>query len=183
MSVLSDILKKGGEFVEEHIIGSPERRRRRRDAEKLSKEELEELRQLEESRVFEDPRFLSLLNKSRTGLRGDLVITPEIEQFIEQEYPQLLELESGAGIEGLDAQKRALEELEGIKDFGVDVDDTRFKALVDRAMRRGQREAQQRQQTLQQQFARRGQSGSGLEMASQIGGAAEAMDRAAEMGL
>jgi hypothetical protein len=161
------------------VTGVTARRHGRQKAEGRMDDILRKRRELEESRIWSDPRFRSLLDESGQTLRDDIVITPEMEEFLAEEYPELLE-DTEAGIEGLAAQRDALKEWKRIAES---TDDPRFRALVDRAQRRANIEAQQRMDTLQQRFARRGQAGSGMEMAQQIGSAAEAMDRAAEMNL
>ena len=80
---------------------------------------------------------------------------------------------------GKGAQEKTLEEYAKIADSGYS-GDPRFRALVERAKRRAQGEAQSRGQSLSQQMARRGLGGSGIEMASQLASNAAAMDRLAD---
>ena len=101
---------------------------------------------------------------------------PQYAEFIKEDAPELIK-ENKTTKRGRDAQIKALDEFERVADSN---DDPRFRMLVDRAKRRAQSEAQSRGKSLQSQYARRGMLGSGIQLASEIGSNAEAMDRLAD---
>ena len=102
---------------------------------------------------------------------------PEFPKKVEEEAPQLLK-ETKTTEKGKAAQEKALSEFQRIAETS---NDPRFRLLVERAKKRAQSEAQSRGDTIKTQMARRGLSGSGMELASQIGSSAEAMDRHGDM--
>lgn len=103
---------------------------------------------------------------------------PEVAPYIAEEAPHLVE-RSATGKTALDAQMKALQRY---TDIGNSGSDPVFEAQQATAARRAQTEAQSRQASILQDFARRGQAGSGLNLAAQIGGTADAMDREAAAG-
>ena len=102
---------------------------------------------------------------------------PQFPEMVKEEAPQLLK-ETKHTKRGREAQEKALSEFERIAESSSD---PRFRMLVERAKKRAQSEAQSRGETLKTSMARRGISGSGLELAANIGSSAEAMDRMGEM--
>lgn len=122
------------------------------------------------------PRFdQSRLKPEDMKLVGKYI--PEIAPYIAEEAPKLVE-RTGAGKTALDAQMKALERYTQIGESGSD---PVFEAQQAQARRSAQTEAQSRQASILQDFARRGQGGSGLNLAAQLGGTADAMDRQASM--
>lgn len=81
---------------------------------------------------------------------------------------------------GTSAQKSALQRYRDIA--ANNGEDPQMKALLDVAARKGQIEAQSRQQSVLQDANRRGMLGSGVSLAAQLSGSANAMDRAAAQG-
>lgn len=102
---------------------------------------------------------------------------PEVAKLIREDAPELIK-ETHTTRRGRRAQESALE---GFDRVAKSRDDPEFRLLVDRAKRRAQSEAQSRGKTIQSQMARRGMSGSGLELAAQMGASATAMDRMAQV--
>lgn len=102
---------------------------------------------------------------------------PQFPKMVKEEAPQLLK-ETETTKKGKEAQEKALKEFQRIAD---QTNDPKFRLLVERAKKRAQSEAQSRGETLKTQMARRGLAGSGLEIASNIGSNAEAMDRLADI--
>lgn len=73
---------------------------------------------------------------------------------------------------GKDAQRQALQKLMAV---GAGQYDPQYQAAVVKAQQAAQQEAQSRQQSILQDFSRRGQGGSGLNLAAQLGGASQSM--------
>lgn len=101
---------------------------------------------------------------------------PQFAEHIKQVDPQTVK-RSSIGEEGLDAQRQALRKLMMTGQLDQDPELMQKFAESDRNAQIG---AQSRQQSIMQDFARRGQAGSGLQLASQMGAGAEAMDRSAQ---
>jgi hypothetical protein len=102
---------------------------------------------------------------------------PNIYEYKPETAPRTIE-DSAAGKQGLAAQ---LETLRQMQDIAGRESDPRFEALLNRANRRTQEAAQGRSGYLQEQFARRGQLGSGMALAAQLSSASQAQDEAAEL--
>lgn len=100
---------------------------------------------------------------------------PETFAFVQQQAPETVK-RGAVGEEGLAAQRQALRKL---MMTGSLQQDPEFMQAMGEAERKGQIGAQSRQQSLLQDFARRGQGGSGVQLAAQLGAGAENMDRAA----
>ncbi len=134
----------------------------------------EALKRPEFSDPMQAPSFdSSKLQPEDLKLLGKYV--PEVAPFVAEAAPQLVQ-RTATGTAALDAQKKALERYTRISDTG---NDPVYQAEQQAAARRAQTEAQSRQASILQDFARRGQSGSGLNLAAQLGGTADAMDREA----
>lgn len=120
------------------------------------------------------PKFnLNKLTPEKFKQVGQFI--PEVAPYIAEEQPKLIEQTEGMKT-GREAQMNALRRLQQI---GSDTSDPEYQEAVTRASRQAQADAQSRQASLLQDFARRGQSGSGLQLAAQIGANAQAMDREA----
>lgn len=116
-----------------------------------------------------EPRQLKLVEK----------FTPQIAKLIYQEEPTLIE-KSETMKTGSAAEKKALRRF---MDIGEGEFDPVYQQRVKEARDRTQSEAQARGAAIQQDFARRGIAGSGLELAAKMGTSAQAMDRQAQMGM
>ena len=101
---------------------------------------------------------------------------PQFAEHIKQVDPQTVK-RSEIGEEGLSAQRQALRKLMTTGQLDQDPELMQKFAESDRNAQIG---AQSRQQSIMQDFARRGQGGSGLQLASQMGAGADAMDRSAQ---
>jgi len=101
---------------------------------------------------------------------------PQFAQYVEQKNPELVK-RSAVGEEGLAAQRNLLRKLMMTGNLEQDPELMQRFAEADR---NAQIAAQSRQQALMQDFARRGQGGSGIQLAAQIGAGAEAMGRSAQ---
>lgn len=100
---------------------------------------------------------------------------PEAAPYIAEVNPTLIEKTSDMKA-GRDAQLAALKRYDQI---GKGEFDPEYAQAIQSAARRAQAEAQSRQASIMQDFARRGMAGSGLNLAAQMGSSAQAMDRAA----
>lgn len=129
---------------------------------------------------FSDPKQapkwnLEKLTPEDMKLVGKYV--PQLAPTIQEAAPQVLtktqDMKTGRA-----AQLAALRRLQeiGSSDF-----DPQYQEQVQRAARAAQGEAQSRQASIMQDFARRGIAGSGLNLASQMGAASQSMDRAAQI--
>lgn len=103
---------------------------------------------------------------------------PEIAPYVAQVKPELVS-RSAVGEEGLAAQRKALSRY---MDIAESDSDPAMEAMLRKASREGQIQAQSRSQSALQDFARRGQMGSGMQLASQLQGQESAMDRMASQG-
>lgn len=100
---------------------------------------------------------------------------PQLAPLIKEAAPTLIQ-NSETMTKGRAAQTKALERLTKIGEGGFDPE---YAQKVDEAGRSAQQEAQSRQSSLMDSFARRGVGGSGLELAAAMGSNAQAMDRSA----
>lgn len=100
---------------------------------------------------------------------------PETFSFVQQQNPELVKRGAG-GEEGLAAQRQALRKL--MMTGSLEQDPELMQAMGE-AQKQGQIGAQSRQQSLLQDFARRGQSGSGVQLAAQMGAGEDQMNRSA----
>lgn len=103
---------------------------------------------------------------------------PQIAPLVAQVKPELVS-RSAVGEEGLAAQRKALSRY---MDIAESDSDPAMEAMLRKASREGQIQAQSRSQSALQDFARRGQMGSGMQLASQLQGQESAMDRMASQG-
>lgn len=102
---------------------------------------------------------------------------PEIAPLVKEQAPQLIE-DTAIGVEGLEAQQGALRRLQQIADGGID---PQFAQRMHEAERSAQGAAQSRQESILQDYARRGLLGSGGQLASDLSAAEGAMERGAAM--
>lgn len=129
---------------------------------------------------FSDPLFapkfdLSKLSPEDIKMIGKM--NPELPALIYEAEPTLIEKTKDME-EGREAQLRALRKLSQIGESDFDPE---YQQRVQEAARQAQGQAQSRQASIMQDFARRGVAGSGLNLASQMGATASAMDRAAQV--
>lgn len=135
----------------------------------------EALRRPEFSSAVAAPKFnLEKLSPRELKLVGQMV--PEVAPYIEEAAPQVLQKTQDMKT-GREAQLAALKRLMSI---GSGEFDPSLAQEQMAAQRRAEAEAEARSQSLLQDFARRGQGGSGLSFAAQMGGNAQAMDRLAQ---
>ena len=102
---------------------------------------------------------------------------PELPALIKEVEPTIITKTEGMKA-GRAAQLKALKEMQRIGDSAFDPE---YQQRVQQAARSAQGEAQSRQASIMQDFARRGIAGSGLNLAAQLGGAADSMDRTAQI--
>ncbi len=134
----------------------------------------ETLKQPEFSGSMGAPKFnLEKLSPEQFKQVGQFV--PEVAPLVKEVAPQLLQKTQGMQT-GRDAQLNALRRF---MEVGQGDFDPQYQEAVTKSARSAQNEAQSRQQSILQDFARRGQGGSGVSLAAQIGGTSQAMDRAA----
>lgn len=120
------------------------------------------------------PKFnLSKLTPEQFKQVGKFI--PEVAPYIAEQNPKLIEKTADMRA-GREAQLNALRRFQEI---GAGEFDPEYQEAVTKAARAAQGEAQSRQQSILQDFARRGQSGSGLNLAAQLGASSQAMDRGA----
>lgn len=103
--------------------------------------------------------------------------SPETASFMAEKNPELLK-ETATTKEGKDVQMEALRKIRE-RASGKNLE---MEAKIDQANRKAQIAAQSRQQSILQDAQRRGTGGSGVALAAQLQGGAEAMDRAAMEG-
>lgn len=121
------------------------------------------------------PKFdLSKLEPEDLQVVGKM--NPELPALIMEAEPRLIKKTEGMK-RGREAQLKALQRLQRI---GEGEFDPEYQEMVQQAARSAQGEAQSRQASIMQDFARRGIGGAGLNLAAQLGGAASAMDRTAQ---
>lgn len=104
---------------------------------------------------------------------------PETVPKIVENNPTLIS-QTGDMKTGRDAQLAALKKFQQVGEGDFDPE---YQEQVQKAKLGAQAEAQSRQASILQDFARRGQSGSGLSLAAQLGGASQAMNTNAMQGL
>jgi hypothetical protein len=104
---------------------------------------------------------------------------PEVAQLVKEAAPTLIN-KTGDMKTGRDAQLKALQRFSQI---GAGEFDPEYQEAVTKSRLNAQAEAQSRQNSILQDFARRGQANSGLSLAAQIGGASNAMNTNAMQGL
>ena len=104
---------------------------------------------------------------------------PEIAPAIQEAAPQVIEKTEDMK-EGEEAERKALRRF---MEIGEGDFDPVYQQRVKEARDRAQSEAQARTAAIQQDFARRGIGGSGLELAAKLGTSGQAMDRQAQMGM
>lgn len=136
---------------------------------------------------IEEPRYSSGVNEPKWDLTK---FTPEtlkvVGKYAPETVPRIMEtnptlIKQSEGMRaGRDAQMQALKKFQQIGEGGFDPE---FQEAVQRSKMAAQQEAESRQQSILQDFARRGQSGSGLSLAAQLGGASDSMNRNAMQGL
>lgn len=97
---------------------------------------------------------------------------PEIAPFVAERAPELVQA-TAAGEQGLAAQREALNRYRQIASSGYDP--ILAQQLME-AQRAAQAQAESRQQNVMQDFARRGQLGSGIQAAQELGAGAGAME-------
>ena len=102
--------------------------------------------------------------------------SPTLAPYIQERAPELIK-ESTDAKAGRDAQKKALDQYLRMQKPGAA--DPNLALLQEQARRKAQIEAQSREQSINQDWQRRGMLGSGLGMAQQMQGSASAMDRLA----
>lgn len=102
-------------------------------------------------------------------------LNPEVPALVQQAAPELVKNSAGMD-QGRAAQMKALQRY---TEIGEGEFDPEYQEMVQKASRSAQTEAQKRTESILDQYRRRGISGSGLELAAQLGGSADAMDRLA----
>ncbi len=98
---------------------------------------------------------------------------PEVAAFVEETNPQLIQA-SGVAKEGRQSQLDALRKYKEIAAGGVDPE---FEQKMSQASQRAQLDSQSRMDSILQDSNRRGTLGSGLEVAAQMQGSSDAMNR------
>jgi hypothetical protein len=134
----------------------------------------ETLKQPEFSGSMAAPKFnLEKLTPDQFKQVGQMV--PEVAPLIKEVAPQTLQRTDDMNL-GRDAQLNALRKF---MDIGGGEFDPQYQEAVQRAARQSQTQAQSREESILQDFARRGQGGSGLSLAAQLGASRQAMDSGA----
>lgn len=101
--------------------------------------------------------------------------SPQLAPYIQEANPQLVKY-SETGEKGIAAQKDVLRQLQDqANNQGITPG---LQAKMNLANMRGQAEAQSREQSLLQDFQRRGQLGSGMQFAAELQGGSNAMNNA-----
>ncbi len=135
----------------------------------------EALRQPKYSDPQQAPQFdTSRLSPEDLKLVGKY--TPQLAPFIAEASPELIK-QSGEAMQGRAAQKSALQKYMQMGETGDDAISAQESAM---AQRRAGADARSRLDALQQSFARRGQGGAGLQMASQLAAAQGSSDMQAQ---
>lgn len=135
---------------------------------------MEELSLPEFSDPMAAPKFdLSKLEPEELKVIGKF--NPELPALVLEAEPQLIQKTKDMKM-GRQAQLKALQRLQRI---GEGEFDPEYQQQVQEAARSAQGEAQSRQASIMQDFARRGVTGAGMNLAAQLGSSASAMDRAA----
>ena len=101
--------------------------------------------------------------------------TPQLAPYVQEQGPTTItktaDMQTGRA-----AQLAALRKLQEVGNSSFD---PAYQEQVQQAARAAQGEAQSRGASIMQDFARRGQAGSGMQLAAQMGAASQGMDRAA----
>jgi hypothetical protein len=123
---------------------------------------------------MEAPKFnLDALKPEQFKLIGKM--DPQIAAYVAEANPKLIER-----TKDMDTARQAqMSALRRFQDIGKGEFDPQYAEAVQKAARSAQGEAQSRQASIMQDFARRGFAGSGLNLASQMGAASQSMDRTA----
>jgi hypothetical protein len=134
-------------------------------------------------KIYDDPRLAADIPAPKLNLEaitpelyqqvGQYV--PEVAQFVQEANPQLVQATEAAQT-GRGAQLDALERYRQIASGEFDPE---LQQMLSAASERANREAQSRTASILQDFQRRGQLGSGMQLAAQQDAAAEAMARQA----
>lgn len=134
-------------------------------------------------KVYDDPKFAAdipapqlnwqALTPEQYEQVGQYV--PELADFVQETQPQLVQATEAART-GRGAQ---LDALERYKQIAAGEFDPRLQQMLSESSERANREAQSRTASILQDFQRRGQLGSGMQLAAQQDAAAEAMARQA----
>jgi len=139
---------------------------------------MEQLQKPEFSDPLQAPKFdQTRLEPKDIKLIGKYI--PTIAPYIKEEAPQLIQ-QSADMERGRAAQMKALDKYGQLAESGRD---EAMDAQMAQASRQAQIDAQSRQQSIMQDYARRGLAGSGLGLAAQMQGAASASDRQAMQNL
>jgi len=121
------------------------------------------------------PQFdTSRLNPEDLKLVGKY--TPQLAPYIAESNPELIK-QSGEAMQGRAAQKNALQKYMQMGETGDDAISAQESAM---AQRRAGADAKSRLDSLQQSYARRGQGGAGLQMASQLAASQGSSDMQAQ---
>lgn len=100
---------------------------------------------------------------------------PEIAPYVKEVAPQVVQ-DTAVGKEGMQSQLAALRQLQQVASGGMD---PQFAQRLQEASDRSQQAAQSRQESIMQDYQRRGLLGSGTQLAAELSGAEGAMQRGA----
>lgn len=133
--------------------------------------------------ALQKPQFSGPMNAPSFDMTK---LAPEAQKMLQKYLPQLTPYMPEEAVQviqktedmktGRQAQLAALRRMQAIGDGEFDPE---YAQKVQDAARSAQGEAQSRQASIMQDFARRGIAGSGLNLAAQMGAAAQSMDRSA----
>lgn len=136
--------------------------------------------ELLQSPKFSDPQAAPQFNlQNLTPEQFKLIgkMSPEIAGYVAEANPTLLtktaDMQTG--------RKAQLSALQRMQDIGKGEFDPQYQEMVQKAARSAQGEAQSRNASIMQDFARRGAGGSGLNLAAQMSASSQAMDRNAQV--
>lgn len=136
--------------------------------------------ELLQSPKFSDPQAapqfnLNALTPEQFKMIGKM--SPEIAGYVAEANPTLLtktsDMETG--------RKAQLSALQRMQEIGKGEFDPQYQEMVQKAARAAQGEAQSRNASIMQDFARRGAGGSGLNLAAQMAASSQGMDRNAQV--
>jgi len=128
---------------------------------------------------YSDPQQAPQFDTSRLSPEDLKMVgkyTPELAPYIAEQNPELIK-QSGEALQGRQAQKTALQKYMQMGETGDDAISAQETAM---AQRRAGADAKSRLDALQQSFARRGQGGAGLQMASQLAASQGSSDMQAQ---
>lgn len=91
--------------------------------------------------------------------------SPEIAPYVQEAAPETIKADSEGAMRGREAQMRALDRLTALGQTG---EDTQSKILQDRALAAAAAQNQGQQEAIKQSQARRGMSGSGMELVQSL---------------